>query len=136
MHGLLSCTIRVCRWLLPTLEVVGIQGGHTGKGTRGVVVAKASAKIMCRLVPHQNASEVLQALRQHVMSHAPPHTEFSLSAVTSHGRVFTEPYFIPKDALGNRAAAKVRSSLRDILCRLWRHSSSSVHCMCSLPVTL
>ena len=99
--------LHACRWLQPTLEIIGMQGGHTTNGTRGVVVSKAFAKVMCRLVPDQNASSVLEALHRHVASHAPPHTNFTLTAVASHGRVLTEPYFIPKDAPGNRAAAKV-----------------------------
>ena len=84
-----------------------MQGGHTVNGTRGVVVSRAFAKMMCRLVPDQNASAVLEAMHRHVAAHAPPHTNFTLTAVASHGRLLTEPYFIPKDALGNIAAAKV-----------------------------
>ena len=81
------------------------------EGIRGVVVAKALAKIMCRLVPNQNARDVLEAMQQHVASHAPPHTKFTLTAVASHGRLLTQPYFNPKDAPGNVAAAKVCSPL-------------------------
>ncbi len=74
-------------------------------------MSKAFAKIMCRLVPDQNASVVLEAMQRHVASHAPPHTNFTLTAVASHGRLLTQPYFIPKDAPGNVAAAKVMNLL-------------------------
>ena len=97
----------VCRWLQPTLEIVGMHGGHTAAGVRSVVVSKAFAKLMCRLVPNQKAKAVLEAMQQHVAAHAPAHTNFSLTVVQSNGRFMTEPYYIPKDAPGNRAAAKV-----------------------------
>lgn len=108
------------RWVQPTLEIIGMQGGHTTNGTRGVVVSKAFAKIMCRLIPDQNASAVLEAMHQHVASHAPPHTKFTVTAVASHGRLLTEPYFIPKDAPGNAAAAKViNTSWTCLLTKVW-----------------
>ena len=115
-----SALLYARRWVQPTLEVVGMQGGHTTEGTRSVVVSKAFAKIMCRLVPDQNASLVLEAMHRHVASHAPPHTNFTLTAVASHGRLLTEPYFIPKDAPGNRAAAKVIDTLWSrLVTKIW-----------------
>ena len=96
------------RWLQPTLEVVGLHGGHTGEGTRGVVVAQALAKLMCRLAPGQSGAAVSKAIEAHVKAHAPAHTNFTLTAVASNGRLLTEPYSISKDAPGNKAAAKVQ----------------------------
>ncbi len=127
-HSASIVGLHACRWLQPTLEIVGMQGGHTDNGTRGVVISKAFAKIMCRLVPDQNASVVLESMQQHVASHAPPHTNFTLTAVASHGRLLTEPYFIPKDAPGNIAAAKVMSALWSCLvAKVWHPANACEH---------
>lgn len=94
------------RWLRPSLEIVGVGGGHTGEGMRGVVPSKAKAKVMCRLVADQNATAVLEALQRHVSMHAPSHAHINFRAAAQQGRLVTEPYRMPKDSLGNRAAAK------------------------------
>ena len=107
----------VCRWLQPTIEIVGMRGGHTAEGVLSVVVSKAFAKVLCRLVPDQKATAVLKDMQQHVAAYAPAHTNFSLTAVDFNGRFMTEPYYISKDAPGNRAAAKVEFRL-DVLA--WR----------------
>ncbi len=95
------------RWLRPSLEIVGVGGGHTGEGMRGLVTSKASAKVMCRLVADQNATAVLEAFKRHMTKHVPPYAHISFRAVAQQGRLVTEPYRMPKDSLGNRAAAKV-----------------------------
>ena len=56
----------------PTLEINGIYGGYTGPGMKTVLPAKASAKITCRLVPHQDPARALQCLMEHIQRIAPP----------------------------------------------------------------
>ncbi|CAL8463240.1 g2774 [Coccomyxa elongata] len=95
------------RWLRPSLDIVGLAGGHGGEGTRGVVTSKAKAKVMCRLVADQNATAVLESLERHISAHTPRHARISFRPIAAQGRLVTEPYRMPKDTLGNRAAAKV-----------------------------
>ncbi|GAB1422200.1 dipeptidase [Anaerolineales bacterium] len=55
----------------PTLEVNGISGGYTGEGFKTVIPAKAKAKISCRLVPNQDPQDVLQKLKDYILSIKP-----------------------------------------------------------------
>ena len=58
-------------WSRPTLEVNGIYGGYTGRGTKTVLPAEATVKISCRLVGRQNHKKIRAALRRHVKSLLP-----------------------------------------------------------------
>ncbi len=55
----------------PTLDVNGMWGGFTGKGSKTIIPAKANAKISCRLVPDQDPDEIDRLLRDYVRSIAP-----------------------------------------------------------------
>ena len=55
----------------PTLDCNGIWGGYTGEGAKTVLPARASAKISCRLVPHQTPGDVTDKLRRHFEAHVP-----------------------------------------------------------------
>ena len=55
----------------PTLEINGIHGGYTGAGMKTVLPARASAKITCRLVPHQDPARVVQRIVDHIGDIAP-----------------------------------------------------------------
>src|SRR3984885_399429 len=58
-------------WARPTLEVHGMPGGFTAPGAKTVIPAKASAKISMRLVPNQNADDVLQKFKKFVKKLTP-----------------------------------------------------------------
>ena len=94
------------RWLRPTLDVVGIWGGFTGRGIKTIVPSKATAKISCRLVPDQDPEHVLTVLERHVAANPPPQTRLSFQQLTFKAT----PYIMPRDTLANRAASKVISN--------------------------
>jgi acetylornithine deacetylase/succinyl-diaminopimelate desuccinylase-like protein len=58
-------------WSRPTLEINGIFGGYTGKGTKTVLPSEATAKISCRLVGRQNPRKIRAAIRRHVKAILP-----------------------------------------------------------------
>ena len=58
-------------WARPTLEVHGMPGGFTGTGAKTVIPARASAKLSMRLVPDQDADDILAKYSRFVNSLAP-----------------------------------------------------------------
>lgn len=62
----------------PTLEINGINGGYTGEGFKTVLPAVASAKVSCRLVPHQDPKKIFSAFEAHLKAHLPEGMELSV----------------------------------------------------------
>jgi acetylornithine deacetylase/succinyl-diaminopimelate desuccinylase-like protein len=58
--------------LRPALDVNGLSAGHTGPGGKGIVPARALAKLSFRLVPAQDPHRVAVQFRRHLALHAPP----------------------------------------------------------------
>ena len=58
-------------WARPTLEVHGMPGGFTGSGAKTVIPARASAKVSMRLVPDQDADDILAKYTRFVNSIVP-----------------------------------------------------------------
>lgn len=84
----------------PTLELNGIWGGYQGEGAKTVLPSKASAKISCRLVPHQSSAKITEKILNYFKSIAP--ASVTVDAFEHHGG---EPYVTPIDSLEYAAAA-------------------------------
>jgi acetylornithine deacetylase/succinyl-diaminopimelate desuccinylase-like protein len=85
----------------PTLDVNGIWGGYTGKGSKTVIAAKAHAKISMRLVPHQDWEEITALFAQHFKAIAPK--GITVTVTPHHGG---QAYVTPTDSIGYKAASK------------------------------
>lgn len=59
-------------WYRPTLELNGIWGGYQGPGAKTIVPAWARAKLSARLVGTQDPAHVRRAVREYLVSVAPP----------------------------------------------------------------
>jgi acetylornithine deacetylase/succinyl-diaminopimelate desuccinylase-like protein len=94
-------------WVRPTLEVNGIWGGFQGEGIKTVIPAKAHAKITCRLVPDQEPDKIFELIRAHVAKHLPVGTTAAVQRLAGSA----DPFLIPFDHPGNRAARVVLSKL-------------------------
>jgi acetylornithine deacetylase/succinyl-diaminopimelate desuccinylase-like protein len=58
-------------WSRPTCDVNGIVGGYTGKGSKTVLPAQASAKFSFRLVGKQDPDKILESFRAFVKARLP-----------------------------------------------------------------
>lgn len=58
-------------WARPTVEVHGMPGGFTAPGAKTVIPARASAKVSMRLVPNQDADDILKKYRKFVQKLTP-----------------------------------------------------------------
>ena len=94
-------------WVRPTLEVNGIWGGFQGEGIKTVIPAKAHAKITCRLVPDQEPDKIFELIRAHVAKHTPTGATAAVKRLAGSA----DPFLIPFDHPGNRAARIVLSEL-------------------------
>ncbi len=86
----------------PTLEINGIAGGFYGTGFKTVLPAKATAKISCRLVPHQDPARTFEQVRDYIQALTPPtvHSEITLLEEGAPGVLFD------RDTPAMRAAAQ------------------------------
>ena len=58
-------------WARPTCDINGIVGGYTGKGSKTVLPAQASAKVSFRLVGDQNPARIAETFRAFVRARLP-----------------------------------------------------------------
>jgi acetylornithine deacetylase/succinyl-diaminopimelate desuccinylase-like protein len=91
-------------WARPTVELNGISGGYEGVGTKTVIPSFATAKITCRLVPNQDAVEILKLLDNHLCKNQPQATQLEIS----YGH--TGPWYLtnPHSADGEAAQRALR----------------------------
>jgi acetylornithine deacetylase/succinyl-diaminopimelate desuccinylase-like protein len=71
LTGELGYSVLYRTWARPTLEVHGIPGGFTAPGAKTVIPARASAKVSMRLVPNQDADDILKKYTDYVKKLTP-----------------------------------------------------------------
>ena len=91
LKGLAGVELLQRRLFEPTCTICGLTTGYQGPGSKTVLPRRASAKIDFRLVPNQQAEDILQKLREHLRRQA--HGDF-----TVRGFGLEEPWKTPFDA--------------------------------------
>ena len=117
-------------WARPTADINGIWGGYTGDGSKTVIASHASAKVSFRLVPNQDADEVMAQFKQFVNERLPPGAtvEFANHArgpgievntdspwIRAALEALTEEYGKPAILMGCGGSIPVVTSLRAVL---------------------
>jgi acetylornithine deacetylase/succinyl-diaminopimelate desuccinylase-like protein len=77
--------------LRPALTINGITGGYQGPGGKGVIPARATAKLSFRLVPNQDPREVERLFREHIARITPPEVRSSVKTLSGADPVIIDP---------------------------------------------
>ena len=75
----------------PSVAVAGIVGGYQGPGVKGVIPARAVAKLNIRLVPDQDPSEADRLFREHIARVTPPAVRSTVRTHSSAKPVLMDP---------------------------------------------
>jgi acetylornithine deacetylase/succinyl-diaminopimelate desuccinylase-like protein len=109
-------------WSRPTCDVNGIIGGYTGKGSKTVLPAQASAKFSFRLVGAQDPEKIAASFRSFVKARLPADCSV---AFVSHGASGAQQ--LPFDS---PALQRARRALRDE----WGKDAVLTGCGGSIPI--
>ncbi|QGM97098.1 M20/M25/M40 family metallo-hydrolase [Methylocystis parvus] len=109
-------------WARPTCDVNGIVGGYTGKGSKTVLPAQASAKFSFRLVGQQNAKAILESFRAFVRERLPADAKVEF---INHGA---------SNALQLPFSSEALSRARRALTEEWRKDAALTGCGGSIPI--
>lgn len=100
----------------PAVNVNGLHGGYAGQGPKTVLPARAEAKLDVRLVPDQNPSRVLAAIRAHLDDHGFGDVVVEASSAEAPGRTPLDDPFVAlvaeaaRDAYGLEPVLQVSSA--------------------------
>lgn len=78
----------------PSFDVCGIWGGYTSEGSKTVLPSKAYAKVSCRLVAHQDHSEISQLFIDYINTIAPKYIKVKVTPMHG-GQAYLCPITLP-----------------------------------------
>ncbi len=86
----------------PALDINGIWGGYTGEGGKTVLPSQAHAKLSMRLVPHQDAQEIVTQFTQYFTALAPKGVKVDVKVVHASSNAVV----VDMDSVALQAAKK------------------------------
>ena len=89
----------------PTFDVCGIWGGYTAEGSKTVLPSKATAKMSCRLVPHQQHEKISQLFIDYIYSVVPDYVTVKVTPMHG-GDGYVCPIDMPAYKIAERAYEK------------------------------
>lgn len=113
----------------PTFDVCGIWGGYTAEGSKTVLPSKATAKMSCRLVPHQQHEKISQLFIDYVYSVVPDYVTVKVTPMHG-GDGYVCPIDMPAYKIAERAYEKAFVSV------LWRSAGREYSCHCGFEKIL
>ncbi|MCI5664269.1 MAG: dipeptidase [Mediterranea sp.] len=78
----------------PSFDVCGIWGGYTGEGSKTVLPSKATAKVSCRLVPHQDHHKISRLFADYLLTLAPDTVQVKVTPMHG-GQGYVCPISLP-----------------------------------------
>jgi acetylornithine deacetylase/succinyl-diaminopimelate desuccinylase-like protein len=93
-------------WARPTAEINGIGSGYQGQGTKTVIPCEAKAKLTFRLVPNQNADEIIGLVKNHLEKNLPSGVHLQMSTGHNGAWYLTDP----KSGFGRAAQRALRKA--------------------------
>jgi acetylornithine deacetylase/succinyl-diaminopimelate desuccinylase-like protein len=78
-------------WSRPTFDVHGIAGGFTGRGSKTVIPAGATAKVSMRLVPDQNVEKVVAQVNTFIEQNTPEGIHISMRVLNAAPATLVDP---------------------------------------------
>jgi acetylornithine deacetylase/succinyl-diaminopimelate desuccinylase-like protein len=78
-------------WARPTFEVHGIAGGFTGRGSKTVIPAKATAKISMRLVPEQDVAKTIAQVQAFIEKNTPDGIQVEMRVLNAAPATLVNP---------------------------------------------
>jgi acetylornithine deacetylase/succinyl-diaminopimelate desuccinylase-like protein len=85
----------------PALTFNGLAGGYQGSGSKGIIPARATAKLSLRLVPDQDPRRIERLVRRHIVRVTPPTVRCRVRTLSA-----TAPAILNTDHPALRAAAR------------------------------
>ncbi len=122
LHGEAGFSTLERLWARPTFEVNGVFGGYQGQRSKTIIPASATAKVTCRLVPHQDPAKIRDLVFEHIRAVCPDTVGLEIDEFGASPPVLFD--------VNNPAIRAAQEALR----QGFGHETAFIRCGGSIPV--